>query len=218
MDEPEPAEGCCFDEWAVRSAERARRRGVGAPITDRFLRALDRHGLEGRSVLDVGCGSGDLALGTLTRGASHVTGVDLAPGGIEQARTLAEERGLTDRAAFSVGDGAEVPLARHDVVTLNRVLCCYPKVDRLLANTLGAAGELFAYTAPIDRGAIGTINRLSLAVSNRWFRLRREKFRGFQAFVHDLDAVDRVIASAGFRPVHRSRQRVAWQLAVFARG
>ena len=157
-------------------------------------------------------------LGTLTRGASHATGIDLAPGGIEQARRLAEERGLADRAAFTVGDGAEVPLPRHDVVTLNRVLCCYPKVDRLLANTLGAAGDLFAYTAPVDRGAVGLFNRISVAISNRWFRLRREKFRGFQAFVHDLDAVDRVIASEGFRPVHRSRQRLAWNLAVFARG
>lgn len=218
MDQPEPAEGCCFDEWAVQSAARARRRGVGAPITDRFLQALDRHGLQGRTVLDVGCGSGDLALGTLTRGASRATGVDLSPGGIEQARTLAEERGLADRAAFTVGDGAEVPLPRHDVVTLNRVLCCYPRVDRLLENTLGAAGDLFAYTAPVDRGPVGTFNRISVTISNRWFRLRRRKFRGFQAFVHDLDAVDRAIASAGFRPVHRSRERLAWQLAVFTRG
>ena len=91
-------------------------------------------------------------------------------------------------------------------------------MDRLLANTLGAAGELFAYTAPVDRGVVGRFNRISVAISNRWFRLRREKFRGFQAFVHDLDAVDRIIASAGFQPVHRSRQRFAWQLAVFARG
>ena len=31
----------------------------------------------------------------------------------------------------------------------------------------------------------------------------------------DLDAVDRTIASHGFRPVHRSRERGMWQLAVF---
>lgn len=218
MDGREPAEDCCFDEWAVRSAARARRRGVAAPITARILDAVDRAGLSGRTVLDVGCGSGDLALAMLARGAARATGVDLSPGGIEQARALAVERGFADRAAFSVGDGAEVPLGRHDVVTLNRVLCCYPRIDRLLDNSLGAAGATYAYTAPVHAGVLGTFNRISVAISNRWYRLRRQKFRGFRAFVHDLDQVDRTIAEAGFRPVHRARHRLVWQLAVFTRG
>jgi SAM-dependent methyltransferase len=215
--EDERSEGCCFDEWAVDSAARARREGFGAPITERFLEALDRQDLTGRTLLDVGCGSGDLALAALAHGADRATGVDLSSGGIEEARRLAEERGLSERAAFAVGDGAEVPLDRHDVVTLNRVLCCYPRTDRLLDNTLGAAGSLFAYTAPVDRGALGVANRIWVAISNRWFRLRRSKFRGFQAFVHDLEAVDRRVTQAGFRPVHRSRERWIWQLAVFSR-
>jgi hypothetical protein len=90
-------------------------------------------------------------------------------------------------------------------------------VDALLANTLGAAGAVYAYTAPVHVGIVGRFNRISVAISNRWFRLRDRKFRGFRAFVHDLDAVDQRIAEAGFRRVHRSRERV-WQLAVFTRG
>lgn len=217
MDRRDEPEHCCFDEWAAHSATRARRRGVGAPITERFVQALDRQGLAGRTVLDVGCGSGDLALATLARGAERATGVDLSPGGIEQARSLAAERGFADRTSFSVGDGADVPLERHDVVTLNRVLCCYPRFGPLLDNVVAAAGEVFAYSAPVHTGATGLFNRISLGISNRWFRLRRKKFGGFQAYVHDLDDVDRRIADAGFRPVHRSRQRVVWQLAVFTR-
>jgi SAM-dependent methyltransferase len=214
---PEQPEPCCFDEWAVHSASRARKRGVGAPITGRLLGALQRQGLEHRTVLDVGCGTGDLALASLQRGADRASGIDLGGGAIEQARSLAAERGLADRASFTVGDGAVEPLGRHDVVALNRVLCCYPKVDRLLANSLAAAGTVYAYTAPVHLGPLGWFNRISVGISNRWFRLRRKKFRGFQAFVHDLDAVDRTIAGAGFRRVHRSRERFVWQLAVFTR-
>jgi magnesium-protoporphyrin O-methyltransferase len=217
MERPDRPEHCCFDEWAVHSAERARRRGVGAPITGRILEAVAAQGLGGKSFLDVGCGTGDLALAALGRGAERATGVDLGPGAIEQAKALAAERGLSERASFSVGDGADVPLARHDVVALNRVLCCYPQVDRLLANALGAAGSVFAYTAPVDRGIRGTFNRLSVAISNRWFRLRARTFGGFRAFVHDLGAVDRAIEEAGFRPVHRSDERFVWRLAVFTR-
>jgi SAM-dependent methyltransferase len=211
-------QGCCFDEWAAQNAARARKRGVGAPITGRMLRALRQQGLDGKTVLDLGCGTGDLALATLASGAERISGIDLAAGAIEQARALAEERGLSACAAFSAGDGAVVPLARHDIVALNRVLCCYPSVDELLRNSLGAAASIYAYTAPVDTGPVGLFNRISVAISNRWFRLRAKKFRGFQAFVHDLDAVDRTIASAGFRPVHRSRERIVWRLAVFSRG
>src|SRR5687767_5952160 len=168
VEEPERPEPCGFDGWAVHGASRARRRGVGAPITGRMLEALDRQGLSTRTMLDVGCGTGDLALASIARGADHATGIDLAGGAIAQARSLAAERGLTDRTSFTAADGAVAPLAPHDVVALNRVLCCYPSVDSLLTNTLGAARAVYAYTAPVHIGLIGRFNRISVAISNRW--------------------------------------------------
>ena len=213
-DERPPA--CCFDGWASQNAARARKRGTAAPITRHLLAALEGQGLKDRTVLDLGCGVGDLALAALARGAVSADGIDLGAGAIEEARSLAVERGLSDRATFSVGDGAIEPLLRHDVIALNRVLCCYPNLDQLLQNSLGAAGDVFAYSAPIHSGFMGRFNRVSVGISNRWFRLRERKFRGFQAFVHDLDAVDRRILDAGFRKAHAAHRRV-WQIAVFTR-
>lgn len=216
MDPGERPPACCFDEWASQNAARARKRGTAADITRSLLAALEDQGLDGRTVLDLGCGVGDLALGALARGAASADGIDLGQGAIEEARSLAAERGLADRATFSVGNGAVDPLLRHDVIAMNRVLCCYPSVDQLLENSLGAAGDVFAYTAPIHSGLMGRFNRVSVGISNRWFRLRERKFRGFRAFVHDLDAVDRRIADAGFRKTHGAHRRV-WQVAVFTR-
>jgi SAM-dependent methyltransferase len=221
VDPSEQPAGCCFDQWAANNAKRARKRGTVAPITRHLLAALDGvgpegRGLQGKTFLDLGCGIGDLALATLAHGAARADGIDLSRGAIEEARSLAEERGLADRATFSVGNGAEERLSRHDVVGLNRVLCCYPSVDQLLANSLGAAGDILAYTAPVHTGLVGRFNRISVGISNRWFRLRERKFRGFQAFIHDLDTVDRTIAEAGFRKAHGARRRI-WQVAVFTR-
>ena len=216
MDPAEQPPACCFDEWAAHNAKRARKQGMAAPITRHLLAALDGIGLKGRTFLDLGCGTGDLALAALARGAASADGIDLGRGAIEAARSLGDERGLADRVTFAVGNGAVEPLSRHDVVALNRVLCCYPSVDQLLANSLGAAGDVYAYTAPIHTGLLGRFNRISIAIGNAWYRLRDRKFQGFRAFVHDLDAVDRTIAEAGFRKAHGAHRRV-WQLAIFTR-
>ena len=214
--EPDP-DRCCFDEWAAGNAKRARRRGIADGITRDLLEAVGRPRLADRTVLDLGCGTGDLALGVIECGAAHATGVDLGAGAIDQARALARERGVADRSTFSVGDGAKVPLEPHDVVLLNRVLCCYPDVDALLRNSLSAATSIYAFTAPPSAGIAGTFARAETRLSNAWFRMRRKKFRGFRAYVHDLEAVDRRVREAGFSPVVEGRRRFVWHLAVYER-
>ena len=210
-------EPCCFDEWARSNRKRARTKEAAAPITRALVAALERTGLDGRTVLDVGCGTGDLALSTLAHGATRATGIDLGAGAIQSAQELARERGLSDRASFSVGDGSTAPLATRDVVALNRVVCCYPSADALLDNALPAAGRVFALTAPVDRGPMGVVNRVLLRTANVWYRLRERKFKGFRVFVHDLGALDRRVRGEGFERVVAERVRATWHLAVYAR-
>lgn len=206
---------CCFDEWASANAKRARSKETVAGVTAYLVRALEDDGVEGRTVLDVGCGVGDLLLTLLARGASTGTGMDLGAGGIEKARELALARDLAGRATFLVGDGAVEPLPRADVVVLNRVLCCYPDVEALIESVTGAAGRVLAFTAPVDRGIVGTFNRTLTWCSNRWYALRRRKYRGFRVFVHDLGEVERRIGAGGFERARVERVRVVWQLEVY---
>jgi SAM-dependent methyltransferase len=214
--ESEP-ERCCFDDWAVGNAKRARRKEISAGVTRDLVEALGPSRLEGRTVLDLGCGTGDLALAALARGATRATGVDLGAGAIEEARALARERLVEDRSTFQVGDAAKVPLDRHDVVMLNRVLCCYPEVDALLDNSLSAASHVYAFTAPPSAGLAGTFARAETRLANTWFRIRDKKFRGFRVHVHDLEAVDRRIREAGFHRIVAGRRRLVWHLAIYER-
>ncbi len=214
--ESEP-ERCCFDDWAAGNAKRARRKEITAGVTRDLVEALGPSRLEGRTVLDLGCGAGDLALATLARGATRATGVDLGPGAIEQARALARERSVEDRSTFQVGDAAKIHLDEHDVVLLNRVLCCYPEVDALLDNSLAAARHVFAFTAPPSAGLAGMFSRAETRLANISFRIRDKKFRGFRAYVHDLAAVDRRVRAAGFRPITEGRRRLVWHLAIYER-
>ncbi len=210
-------EHCCFDDWAAGNAKRARRREVTAGITEDLVSALGRSRLAGRTVLDVGCGTGDLALATLMHGAKEATGIDLGRGAIDDARALAVDRSLTERSTFEVGDAASVRLDRFDVVLLNRVLCCYRDLDALLDNSLSAASEVYAFTAPRSSGLAGAFSRVEIFFANAWYRLRARRFRGFRVYVHDLEAVDRRVRAAGFSPVVQGRRRLVWHLAVYER-
>ena len=121
-------------------------------MTASLLDAITEAGVTDRTVLDVGCGIGDLAIEVVTRGAASGTGYDLSAKAIEEARKLAAARGVGDRMRFEVGDGAKLELPAADIVVINRVVCCYPDTENLLEHTLGAAGSVFAMTAPVSNG------------------------------------------------------------------
>jgi magnesium-protoporphyrin O-methyltransferase len=216
VDEPEP-ERCCFDDWVDHWSDQATKKPTAARVTASLLDAITEAGIADRTVLDVGCGIGDLAIEAVARGATSGVGFDLSPKAIEQARELAQARGVSDRTTFHVGDGAKLDLPATDVVVINRVVCCYLDTENLLERTLGAARSVFAITAPISTGAVGAYNRIWNRCWNVWYRLRRKKFAGFRTFVHDLDGIDERIRAAGFHRVHHEHRRVVWDLAVYAR-
>jgi SAM-dependent methyltransferase len=83
-------------------------------ILDRFLRSAlyERHRLTfehcgpiaGATVLDIGCGTGEYSLEFATKGASQVTGVDIAPAMVEFSQRQAQERGLSQHCRFVCAD------------------------------------------------------------------------------------------------------------------
>lgn len=214
---PREPERCCFDDWVDHWERQAQKKDTVAGVTGHLLEALTQAGLADRSILDIGCGIGDLALAALGRGARRADGVDLSPKAIERATHLARARGFADRATFAVGDGSTAALPTADVVVLNRVICCYPDATGLIERTLAATGAVYAFTAPVSDGAVGVMNRGWTRMSNVVYRIRRKRYGGFRTYVHDVGTIDERVRAAGFRPLRRERRRLAWDLAVYAR-
>ncbi len=76
-------------------------RGV---VRRRFELTLERvEPIEGRTFLDVGCGSGRYCLAFAERGAARVVGVDFAERMIHLAREHAARLGVAERCDFRVG-------------------------------------------------------------------------------------------------------------------
>jgi 2-polyprenyl-3-methyl-5-hydroxy-6-metoxy-1,4-benzoquinol methylase len=91
---------------------------VRKAIYERFAITFDRsEPVAGKTVLDVGCGSGRYSLEYARRGAARVVGVDFSAPMLEIARQLATERGLADRCEFRQADFTATSLGeKFDVV------------------------------------------------------------------------------------------------------
>ncbi|HET6965463.1 MAG TPA: 50S ribosomal protein L11 methyltransferase [Acidimicrobiales bacterium] len=89
------------------------------PSTRLILAALDRRPPEAHDfVLDVGCGSGILAVAAARLGAASVTAVDIDPAAVATTRANAEANGVGDRVVAS-STPVSVVAGRFDVVLVN---------------------------------------------------------------------------------------------------
>ncbi len=72
---------------------------------ERFEFAMERaEPIQGRTFLDLGCGTGRYSIELARRGARAVVGLDIAENMIEACREVARREGLDDRASFLHGD------------------------------------------------------------------------------------------------------------------
>jgi magnesium-protoporphyrin O-methyltransferase len=199
------------DRTARRELRRLRRRG---PIrTTRLLvDALRARGVSDASILDVGGGVGAVHHELLDAGAREAVHVDVSPAYLAAAREEAARRGHGDRVRFARGDFVERAdeMPEADVVTLDRVICCYPDMPALVSRSARKARRLYGAVYPRDAWWM----RAGIAVVNALMRLRRSAFR---VYLHSPDAIEAVLREAGLERRSMSRT-AAWHVAVFARG
>jgi 2-polyprenyl-6-hydroxyphenyl methylase/3-demethylubiquinone-9 3-methyltransferase len=114
------------------------------------LRYVERAGpLNGRSVLDVGCGGGLLSE-AMARAGAHVTGLDLSQELIDVARLHALEGGMAlEYRVESAEQHAVANAGRYDAVTCMEMLEHVPEpaaVVTALANLVRPGGDVFVST------------------------------------------------------------------------
>ena len=189
---------------------RYRRRGLEA-VQRRLLEGLTAAGVAGASVLEIGCGTGELQRRVLAAGAVSAVGIDVAGGMIEWARDAAVQAGLEQRTTFLVGDAveraAELPPAA--VVVLDKVLCCYPEIDTLLQVSLERTQRLYAVVVPRPHWLVAAVWRVAIAM----FKLLRSSFH---PFYHDWHRTAAAISAAGFRRIFAAHT-LAWEAWIFHR-
>ncbi|MEO5757505.1 MAG: methyltransferase domain-containing protein [Mesorhizobium sp.] len=126
-----------YDDTAIRFLEALWGDGYLSPGgPDEVDRVVEGLSLSGKTILDIGCGSGGITLHLVEHhGAAHATGFDVEHPVIEAARRRAAARGLTDRARFVQAPPGRLPFAdaSFDVVFSKDALLHVPDKDALFA-------------------------------------------------------------------------------------
>jgi len=145
------------------------------PTTQQCLEAVSYLDLDGLRVLDVGTGSGILAIAAAKRGAREVVGVDIDPLAVRAARENARANEVT--VAVHEGSGADVD-GTFEVVLANLVGSVLVQAAPHLRARLAPAGSLVAagITTQAEREVLSAFVAEGLGVVDRdaradWVRL-----------------------------------------------
>ena len=204
------ASGRQFTAEKAAKELRAYRTGRLGPTTRLIRDGVVDRGLNEGSLLDIGGGVGALTFELLGCGMTKALVADASAAYVAAAREEASRRGQTESATVIHGDLLELAetLPAADLVTLDRVVCCYPDYEPMLDEAARHAVRGLAVSYPRDRWFV----RAGMWLENA----RRAHKSGFRTFVHPPALIREAIERAGFRLAWR-RTTVMWAIDIFQR-
>lgn len=145
--------GCCqcqgiekmFDKkTALKDLKKYHKKGL-SKTTSMLLAAIEEQGVEDHNFMDIGGGVGAIQFHLLERGAAKGTSIDASQAYLEVAQEEAEKRGLADKIEFKHGDFTTVASGsdQADIVTLDRVICCYDDLSALVGLSSQLAKRIY---------------------------------------------------------------------------
>jgi predicted TPR repeat methyltransferase len=162
-------------------------------IAERFRLTFERLGdLHGKTVIDIGCGSGVYMREAIARGATRVIGIDAAHRMLELAKERLEAS--NGKGKYELIEGA-YPDAKTDVkadgIIVMGVMDYIPDAVKFLS-------AIREQLAPQGRAAFSFPSRHWLRSPIREFRY---KLRNCPIYLYDRARIESVLRSAGLQPI-----------------
>jgi methyltransferase family protein len=184
----EGIEACFNPKLAAQELDHYRKKGA-SKSTRRLISALEAEGVAGATA----------------------TVVDASAAYLNVARDEARRRDLGDRIHFEHGNFVDLApnISPADIVTLDRVLCCFDDMSALVSASAARATHLYGLVYPRAFWLLRALVR----VWSGFARLTGNKMR---FFVHAPAAVEAIVRRQGFERRHYETVGL-WQVIVYAR-
>ena len=200
-----------FDKKAAnRQLKRYLKKGP-SKTTSMLLDAINKKGVQGLNFLDIGGGIGAIQYDLIKAGASNGTSIEASSAFFDIVKEEALQNGLAERVNFKYGDftatASDVDSA--DIVTLDKVICCYDDMSELVGLSCKLARKIYAVIYPRDVWW----TKLALLMVNFYTRIKGSSFR---VFIHPTKKVEEIIFGNGLKRNYYATT-LFWQVAIFTR-
>ena len=211
--------GCCqcqgienmFDKKAAkRQLKRYLKKGP-SKTTSMLLDAIHKKGVQGLNFLDIGGGIGAIQYDLIKAGASNGTSIEASSSYISVVKEQRLQDGLSERVNFKHGDFTAMAsdVESADIVTLDKVICCYDDMSELVRLSSKLARKIYAVIYPRDEWW----TKLALPIMNFYPRIKGSSFR---TFIHPTKKVEKIIFGNGLKRNYYATT-LFWQVAIFTR-
>ena len=160
--------------------------------------------IEGKRVLNVGCGPGHYSVELAKRGAGFVQGIDFAQGMIDIARGGAESSGVADRCRFEIKDVNDLDAADpYDYVVVMGFMDYVADPKALVSKLMKIVGDRAFFSFPAAGGLLAWQRQLRYKKRCPLYLYTRERIQdifssipGVRATIEPIDRDFFVTASA----------------------
>ena len=133
----------------------------------RFQKTIEEcNPLEGKTILDVGCGPGIYDITLATKSPASIYGIDFAPGMIELAKTEAKKAGVDKICKFEIADFITLPEdKKYNYLILMGFMDYMENPKQVIKKTMRLATDKVLFSFPSSKGFLA------------WQRKIRYKFK-----------------------------------------
>ena len=200
-----------FDKKAAkRQLKRYLKKGP-SKTTSMLLDAIQKKGVQGLDFLDIGGGIGAIQYDLIKAGASGGTSIEASSAYIDVVKDEILQNGLVETVSFKHGDFTTMTsdVDSADIVTLDKVICCYDDMSELVGLSSKLARKIYAVNYPRDVWW----TKLTLPFLNFYPIIKGSSFR---VFIHPTKKVEEIIFRNGLKRNYYATTLI-WQVAIFTK-
>ena len=163
------------------------------------------------SILDIGGGVGALVWELLEQGVEKISYIDISEAYSSVFREQLTARAMDKKIQVVTGDFTEQHhlLPQVDIITLDKVICCYEHFDRLVGLSIQKAQRMIAYTVPMDTWWVKAVHWIEV-VFKKIFR------SGLTTYIHPVNEIEKLVLAAGFKKDYQ-KSNMGWLTVVYSK-